>query len=121
MKFFILKIIKRNWRWKFFSNDQTIRSEAVEDFKKFNPQSLATQCRQREQPVGMMPAIEKSFDLLGDDIVELSTKNVALKNKRGSYDENWLEESKTKLLKQNGYKRTANSFVSRMKKQTNKL
>ena len=29
----------------------------------------------------MMPAIKKAFDLLGDDIVELSTENSALKKK----------------------------------------
>ena len=48
----------------------------------------------------MMPAIKKAFSLLGDNIVELSTKNDALKNKIGSYDQQWLEESKAKLLKQ---------------------
>ena len=34
-----------------------------------------------------MPAIKKAFDLMGDNIVELSTKNESLKNKIGSYDE----------------------------------
>ena len=37
---------------------------------------------------------------MGDDIVELSTKNESLKNKIGPYDETWLGESKTKLLTQ---------------------
>ena len=37
---------------------------------------------------------------MGDDIVDLSTENDALKNKIGSYDEKWWEESKAKLLKQ---------------------
>ena len=45
-----------------------------------------------------MPAIKKAFKLMGDDIVELSTENDALK--KGSYDEKWLKDSKTKLLKQ---------------------
>ena len=35
----------------------------------------------------MMPAIKKDFNLLSDDIVELSTENDALKSKIGSYDE----------------------------------
>ena len=48
----------------------------------------------------MMPAIKNAFNLLGDDIVELSTENDALKNKIGDYDEKWLEESKNKMLKQ---------------------
>ena len=47
-----------------------------------------------------MPAIKKVFNILGDDIVELSTKNDALKNKIGSYDEKCLEESKNAMLKQ---------------------
>ena len=46
----------------------------------------------------MMPGIEKAFNLMGDDIVELSTGNESLKNKIGAYDEKWLEESKAKLL-----------------------
>ena len=41
-----------------------------------------------------MPAIKKAFNSLGDDIVELSTENDALKNKKGPYDEKWLEDSK---------------------------
>ena len=40
-----------------------------------------------------MPAIKKAFDLTGDDIVDLSTKNDDLKNKIGSHDEKWGEES----------------------------
>ena len=41
-----------------------------------------------------MTAIKKAFDLLGDDIVELSKENETLKNETGDYDQNWLEESK---------------------------
>ena len=40
-----------------------------------------------------MPAIKKAFDILDDDIVELSTENESLKNKIDSYDEKWLDES----------------------------
>ena len=47
----------------------------------------------------MMPANRKGFTSMGDDIVELSTKNDALNNKIVSYDEKWLEDSKAKLLK----------------------
>ena len=47
-----------------------------------------------------MPAIKRAFDLMGDDIVELSKKNETLKNQIGDYDQKWLEESKAKLLKQ---------------------
>ena len=68
----------------------------------------------------MMPAIKKAFNLMGDDIVELSTENVALKNKIGSYDERWLEESKLKLLKEIDDKKRADLIMSRMKKQMNK-
>ena len=37
---------------------------------------------------------------MGASIVELSIENEILANKIGSYDENCLEESKTKLLRQ---------------------
>ena len=81
------------------STDKTVRSNTVNDLKEFNNQSLATQARKVEQLVSMMPANKKAFDLLGDDIVDISTENDALKNKIGSYDEKWLEESKAKLFK----------------------
>ena len=68
----------------------------------------------------MMPAIKKAFNLMGDDIVELSTENDALKNKIGSYDEKWLEESKAKLLKQTDDEKRADLIMFRMKKQMNK-
>ena len=68
----------------------------------------------------MMLAIKKAFDLMGDDIVELSTENDALKSKIGSYDENWLEESKTRLLKQIMNERRAILILSRRQKQMKK-
>ena len=64
----------------------------------------------------MMPAIKKAFNLLGDDIVKLSTENAALKNQIGSYEEKWLEESKAKLLKQIDDEKRANVIMSRMRK-----
>ena len=47
----------------------------------------------------MMPAIKKAFNVLGDDIIELSVENDALKNQIGDYDQKWLEDSIAKLLK----------------------
>ena len=49
---------------------------------------------------------------MGDDIVELSTRNNASKNKIGSYDEKWLQESKDKLLKQIDDGKRANLIMS---------
>ena len=68
----------------------------------------------------MMPTIEKAFNLMGDDIVKLSTENDALQNKIGSYDQQWLQEAKTKLLKQIDDDKRANLIISRMKKQMEK-
>ena len=68
----------------------------------------------------MMPAIRKAFNITGDDIVELSTENIVLKNKIGSYDVKWLEESKAKLLKQIDDEKRANLIMSRMTNQMNK-
>ena len=102
------------------SNDKTIRNDTIQDLKDFNQQSLTTQAKKGEQLVSMMPAIKKAFNLMGDDIVELSTENDALKNKIGSYDERWLEESKLKLLKEIDDEKRANLIMSRMKKQMEK-
>ena len=84
---------------QFISYDQTVRSKTVQDLKAFNSQSLATEAIKGEQLVSMMPAVKKVFDLMGDDIVELSTKNESLK-KIGSYNEKRLKESEAKLLEQ---------------------
>ena len=58
---------------EIISDYQTIRSETVQDLKDFNSQSLSTQAKKGDQLVSMMPAISKAFNLLGDDVVELST------------------------------------------------
>ena len=57
---------------------------------------------------------------MGDDIVDLSTENDALKSKIGDYDEKWLEESKNKMLKQIDNEKRAKLIMSRMKKQMEK-
>ena len=79
-------------------DDQNVRSNAVQVLKAFNSLSLATQARKEEQLVCMMPAIKKAFDLTGDNIIELFTKNESLKNRIGSHDEKLLEEYKGNLL-----------------------
>ena len=102
------------------SNDKTVRNDTIQDLKEFNQQSLTTQAKKGEQLVSMMPAIKKAFNLLGDDIVDLSTENDALKSKIGDYDEKWLQESKAKLLKDIDDEKRANLIMSIMKKQMNK-
>ena len=105
---------------QIISNDKTVRNDTVQDLKEFNSQSLATQAKKGEQLVSMMPAIKKAFNFLGDDIVELSTENDALKNEIGSYDEKWLEDAKARLLQRIDDEKRANLIMSRMKKQMNK-
>ena len=102
------------------STDQTVRDNTIQVLKDFNQQSLSTQAKKGEQLTSMMPAIKKAFNLLGDDIIELSTENDVLKNQIGEYDQKWLEESKEKLLKDIDDEKRANLIMSRMKKQMNK-
>ena len=118
------KILKNNdskmdLAMQIISNDKTVRNDTIQDLNEFNSQSLTTQAKKGEQLVSMMPAIKKAFDLLGDDIVDLSTENDALKNQIGEY-EKWLEESKARLLQQIDDEKRANLIMSRMKKQMNK-
>ena len=101
-------------------SDQTVRNDTIEDLKEFTQPSLTTQAKKGEQLVSMMPAIKKTFNLLGDDIIELSVENDALKTQIGNYDQKWLEESKAKLLKDINDEKRANLIMSRMKKQMNK-
>ena len=84
--------------------------------KEFNNQSLATLAKKGEQLVSIMPAFNKTFSLLGDDIIDLSTEKDVSKDKIGFYYENWLEVSKANLLKQLDDEKRANLILSRMKK-----
>ena len=79
---------------QIISNDKALRSDTVQDLNDFNNQSLSTRAKKGEQLGSMMPATKKAFDLMGDDIIELSTENETLKNQIGDYDEKWVEESK---------------------------
>ena len=105
---------------QLISTNQTVRNDTIQDLKDFNQQSLSTQAKKGEQLTAMMPAIKKAFNVLGDDIIELSTENDVLKNQIGEYDEKWLQESKAKLLKDIDDKKRADLLMSRMKKQMNK-
>ena len=105
---------------QLISTDETVRSDTLQDLKDFNQQSLSTQAKKGEQLTAMMPAIEKAFNVLGDDIIELSTENDVLKNQIGEYDQKWLEESEAKLLKVINDEKRANLIMARMKKQMNK-
>ena len=106
---------------QYISNDQTVRSDTVQDSKNFNTQPLATQVKKREQLVSLKPAIKEPFDLMGNEIDgELSTENDALKNEIGSYDEKWLEESQANFLKQIDDEQKGNLIMSRMQKQIDK-
>ena len=102
------------------SANQSVRNNTIQDLKDFNQQSLSTRAKKGEQLVSMMPAIKGAFTLLGNDIVDLSTENDALKEQIGDYDEKWLQESKKKLLKVIDDEKRANLIMSRMKKQMNK-
>ena len=102
------------------SNDKTVRNDTIQDLREFNQQSLTTQAKKGEQLTAMMPAIKKAFNVLGDDIIELSTENDVLKIQIGEYDEKWLQESKAKLLKDIDDKKRADLLMFRMKKQMNK-
>ena len=105
---------------QLFSTDQTVRIDTIQDLKDFNQQTLSTQAKKGEQLTSMMPAIKKTFIVLGDDIIELSVENDALKYQIGDYDQKLLEESKAKLLKEISDEKRANLIMSRMKKQMNK-
>ena len=102
---------------QIISNDKTVRNDTIQDLKEFNQQSLTTQARKGEQLVSMMPAIKKAFNLMGDDIVELSVENESLKNQIGEYNEKRLKESKIKLLKEIDIEKRDKLIMSGMKKQ----
>ena len=102
------------------STNQKVRNNTIHDLKDFNQQALSTRAKKGEQLVSMMPAIKEAFNLMGNDLVELSAENDILENQIGNYDEKWLVESKAKLLKDVDDEKRANLIMSRMKKQMNK-
>ena len=61
------------------STNQKVRNNTIQDLKDFNQQSLSTGAKKGKQLVSMMPAIKEAFTLVGNDIVDLSTENDALK------------------------------------------
>ena len=61
------------------STDKTVTNDTIEDLKDFNSQSLTTQAKKGEELISMMPAINKGFNLMEIDIVQLSTEDDALK------------------------------------------
>ena len=81
------------------STNQKVRNNTIQDLKDFNQQFSSTRAKKGEQLVSMMPAVKEAFTLMGNDIVDLSTENDALKEKIGNYDEKWLQESKEKTIK----------------------
>ena len=105
---------------QIISSDQAVRNDTIQDLKDFNQQSLSTQAKKGEQLTSMMPAIKKEFNVLSDDIIELSTENDVLKNQIGDYNQKWLDESKAKLLKDINDEKRVNIIMARMKKQMNK-
>ena len=96
---------------QLISTDQTVRDDTIQELKDFNQQSLSTQAKKGELLTSMMPAIKKVFNVLGDDIIELSTEKDVLKNQIGEYDQKWLEESNAKLLKHINDEKRANLIV----------
>ena len=77
------KTLYRELAMQIISNDKIVRNISVQDLKDFNLQSLATRAKKGEQLVSMMPAIKKDFDLMGDDVAELSTEREFFDNKIG--------------------------------------
>ena len=118
----VIMCIKMELAMQLISTDQTVRNDFIQDLKVFNQQSLSTQAKKGEQLTSMMPAIKnkKAFNVLGDDIIELSTENDVLKSQIGDYNQKWLDESKARLIKDINDEKRANIIMARMKKQMNK-
>ena len=83
---------------QIISDDKTVRNNTIIYLKDFNQPSLTTQAKKREQVVSMMAAIKEAFNIIGDDIVELSVENEFLKNQIGDYDEKRASRIKSKAI-----------------------
>ena len=65
---------------QIISNVRSARIVTIQDIKEYNSQSITTQGKKGEQLVSILPGFKKAFDLMVDDIVELSTENDSSKN-----------------------------------------
>ena len=119
-EFLYIRNFSMDLAMQFIFNDQNVKKNTIQDLKEYNFQFLSTQARKGEQLVSLMPAIKKTLDVMGDNIVELSTEDETFKNQIGDYDVKYLEELKAELLKQIDDEERASLTKSRMKKQTNK-
>ena len=85
-----IKNLKMELAMQIISNDRNLTNSRVQNLKGFTTQVLSTQAKKGEQLVSLMPAIMKTFHLMGNDTVKLSTENNFLVDKMVCYDENWL-------------------------------
>jgi predicted metalloprotease with PDZ domain len=106
--------------FELVKTNNEVKKEIIENIKDFKKQSLATQAKKGEELVAMMPAVKKAFNIMADDIYELSTENEILKDKIGDYDENWLKESKVKLMANTTEDKKNKLILERMRNQLNK-
>ena len=102
------------------SNDKNRRSNTLHDLTDFNSKSLATQAEKGEELVHLILVIKKVFDIMVDDIVELSTENQSSKNEVGSHDKKAFEETKARLSEQFDDDQRGKKYTSRMEFSTQK-
>ena len=75
---------------QIISNDKIVTTHTVQDLKDFKLQFLPKQVKKkRKQLFSMSPAIKKSFDLMGDDIEDLSAENESSKKKVLTMKSGW--------------------------------
>ena len=70
---------------QFMSNDQTVRSNTVQDLKGFNSRSLATQRKKGKLLVSLMQTVQRKG---------IFNKKIVV------YGKKWFEESESKLKMQ---------------------
>ena len=68
------------------SKDRIVRNSTIQGLKDSNSQPFATQSKKGDELVFLMLAMMKSFDLMGNQIVDLSLENQLFENKKGFYN-----------------------------------
>ena len=77
--------------------DKKLREETIRDLKDYKSQSILTQAI-REEFLTTLPAVKRRYNILGDEIMELDTENIILKNKTSAHHQKCLLESKERHL-----------------------
>lgn len=106
---------------EYVKGQRGTRNKIREELVELGKQNISTRAKKAEELTANLIVYNEAIVMMGDEIFELGVENQTLRDRVGEVDENWLNESKTRLkltyddAKKNEY------ILNRMKSQMQKL